>query len=91
MAPWVPLSEAGLQTVSPHAASPVVLVTFVTYFFFFSNVYLFLRERERERQSTSRGGTEREGDTESKAGSRLHTVSTEPDAGFELTNRETMT
>ena len=31
---------------------------------------------------------EREGDTESKAGFRLHAVSTEPDAGLELTNRE---
>ena len=36
---------------------------------FFLNVYLFLRDRER--QSMSRGGAEREGDTESKAGSRL--------------------
>ena len=39
----------------------------------------------------SRGGTEREGDTESEAGSRLRAVSTEPDAGLELTNREIMT
>ena len=40
--------------------------------FFFFNVYLFLRERE-ERKSTSRGGAEREGDTESEAapGSQL--------------------
>ena len=37
------------------------------FFFFFFNVYLFLRER----QSVSRGGAEREGDTEYKAGSRL--------------------
>ena len=34
---------------------------------FFFNVYSFLRDRER--QSTSRGGAEREGDTESEAGS----------------------
>ena len=39
----------------------------------------------------SRGGAEREGDTESEAGSRLCTVSTEPDVGLELTNREIMT
>ena len=32
------------------------------------------------------GGAEREGDTESEAGSRLRAVSTEPDAGLELTN-----
>ena len=30
------------------------------------------------------GGAEREGDTESKAGSRLRAVSTEPDVGLEL-------
>ena len=34
---------------------------------------------------------EREGDTESKAGSRLRAVSTEPDAGLELTSHELMT
>ena len=37
------------------------------------------------------GEAEREGDTESEAGSRLHAVSTEPDTGLELTNHETMT
>ena len=36
----------------------------------------------------SRGGAERERETESKAGSRLRGVSTEPDAGLEPTNRE---
>ena len=39
----------------------------------------------------SRGWAEREGDTESKAGSRLRAVITEPDAGLELTDREIMT
>ena len=47
--------------------------------------------RDRERQSMSRGGAEREGDTESEAGSRLRAVSTEPDAGLELTDCEIMT
>ena len=37
------------------------------------------------------GGAEREGDTESEEGSRLQAVSTEPDAGLELTNCEIMT
>ena len=37
------------------------------------------------------GGAEREGDTESEAGSRLRAVGTEPDAGLELTDREIMT
>ena len=39
----------------------------------------------------SRGGAEREGDTECEAGSRLWAVSTEPDMGLELTNCEIMT
>ena len=37
------------------------------------------------------GGAEREGDTESKAGSRFRAVSTEPDVGLKLTNHEIMT
>ena len=53
---------------------------------FFFNVY-FLGQRE----SMNGGGAEREGDTESKAGSRLQAVSTESDAGLELTNQEIMT
>ena len=36
-------------------------------------------------------GAEREGDTELETGSRLWAVSTEPDAGLELTDREIMT
>ena len=39
----------------------------------------------------SRRGAEREGDTESKTDSRLCVVSTEPDAGPELTNHKIMT
>ena len=58
------------------------------FFNFFFNVYSFF---DRERQRVSGGGAEREGDTESKAGSRLRAVSTEPDAGLELTDREIMT
>ena len=38
-----------------------------------------------------RGGAEREGDAESEAGSRLGVVSTKPDVGLELMNREIMT
>ena len=43
------------------------------------------------RQSASGGGAEREGDTESEAGSRLWAFSTEPDVGLEPTNREIVT
>ena len=39
----------------------------------------------------SGGGVEREGDTEFEAGFRLRAVSTEPDVGLELTDREIMT
>ena len=39
----------------------------------------------------SRGGTEREGPTESEADSRLWAVSTEPDAGLKLMDCEFMT
>ena len=37
------------------------------------------------------GEGQREGDTESETGSRLQAVSTEPDAGLELTDREIVT
>ena len=55
------------------------------YHLFFFNVCFW------ERQNVSGGGAEREEDTESKAGSRLWAVSTEPDAGLEPTNCEIMT
>ena len=37
------------------------------------------------------GERQRDGDTESEAGSRLQAVSTEPNAGLELTDHEIMT
>ena len=39
----------------------------------------------------NRGGSEREEDTESETGSGLRAVSTEPDAGLELTDCKIMT
>ena len=57
--------------------------------FLFVKVYSFFRDREK--LNTSGGGVQREGDTESEAGSRLRAVSTEPKAGLELMNREIMT
>ena len=53
-------------------------------FLYFLNVYLFLTDTHTHThththtQSASRGGAEREGDTESEAGSRLPAVSTAP-------------
>ena len=60
---------------------------------FLKNVYSLSKEREREREAECEQGRdrEREGDTESEAGSRLRAVSTEPDTGLELTNREITT
>ena len=52
---------------------------------------MFIFERERERQTVSGVGAEREGDTESEAGSRLRAVSTEPNAGLKPTNGEITT
>ena len=62
-----------------------MLISFFFLFLFF-NVYLLLRET----QSVSRGGAEKEGDTESEAGSRLRAVRTEPHAGLELMSYEIM-
>ena len=49
---------------------------------------IFESEREHERGRAER---EREGDTETEADSSLLGVSTEPDAGLELTDCEIMT
>ena len=57
--------------------------------FFFLNVSSCLRDRER--QSTSSGGAESEGHTDSEAGSRLRALSADPDVGLELMNWELMT
>ena len=52
---------------------------------------MFIYFGESEAQSVSRGGAEREGDTESEAGSRFWAVSTEPDAGLAPVNSEIIT
>ena len=64
-------------------------VVFIFFFLInFFNVYNFW---EKERQRESRGGAEREGATESEAGSRLRAVSAEPHVGLKLTNCKIMT
>ena len=52
---------------------------------------MFIYFWERQRQNVSELGAEKEGDTESEAGSRLWAVSTQPDAGLQLTSREIVT
>ena len=69
---------------------PYVNVILIFFLIFKKCFYLFLKERERQSMSGKRG-RKREGDTESEAGSRFCTVSTEPDGGLELPNREIMT
>ena len=60
---------------------------FFLKFFFLTFIYFW----DRERQSMNGGGAEREGDTESEAGSRLQAISPEPDARLELTDHEIVT
>ena len=61
--------------------------TLIPFSLFLKTFLMFIFERER----TSGEGAEREGGTESEAGSGFRAVSTEPDVGLELTNREIMT
>ena len=60
---------------------------YVAGFIFFNYFLMFIFKRD----SANRGGTERERDRESEAGSRLQAVSTEPNAGLKLTYCEIMT
>ena len=53
-------------------------------------IYFWERQRQRDRV-WAMWGAEKEGHTESEAGSRLWAVSTEPDVGLELTDYEIMT
>ena len=52
---------------------------------------MFIHFLETETEREGGGGEEIEGYTDSEAGSRLWGVSTEPDMGLKLTNREIMT
>ena len=52
---------------------------------------MFIYFWDREKQGMNGGGAEREGDPESEAGPWFWAVSTEPDAGFILTDRDAMT
>ena len=60
-------------------------------FFYFLNLLTFINFWETQRDGAWMGEGKREEDTESKAGSRLWAVSTEPDAGLKLKNHEIMT
>ena len=57
---------------------------------FFLSLFIFERERERERETEHKQGKSRERGRH-KIQNRLQAVSTESDAGLELTNCEIMT
>ena len=81
-----------LKSISFNVCKNSERKVFIFFIFkLFLNYYFLMSIFERERESTSRGGAERQGDTASKAGFRLWTVITEPDAGLEPTNCEIMT
>ena len=66
------------EDLAKHYSKVYVVLLGILFYFF---KCLLLRETKRA------GEVQREGDTESEAGSRLPAVSTEPDAGLELTAR----
>ena len=79
---------------SINCGDPAVAHCHDIYLFFNFFKCLFIVERQRggwERESASRGGAEREGDTESEAGSRLCAVSTKSNMELKPTNCEIMT
>ena len=65
-------NDIKVNVLRQESSSWILLVILFFYFFifkiFFLMFYLFLRQRETEHEW---GGSEREGDTESEAGSRL--------------------
>ena len=66
---------------------PLIFLKFLMFIYFSEKQ----REREREREHELVRGREREGGTESEAGSRLLAVSPEPDAGLKPMKGEIMT
>ena len=90
---WPEPKSDALPTEPPRFPYSIFLMFILFYFilFYFILFYFIFWERERETECEQRRGRERDGDTESKAGSRVHTVSTESDVGLKLMNCEIMT
>ena len=80
------LTRCGYMQDQRYGIHKLTLLLFLKFPFL-----MFIYFWHSERQSLSWEGAEREGDTESEAGSRLWAVSTEPHAGLEPTDREIMT
>ena len=84
------LSWSWMLNLLSHLGAPIHLFFILQFFFkFFFSTFIYFWDRER--QSMNGGGAEREGDTESEAGSRPWAVGTEPDMGLELMNCEITT
>ena len=69
----------------------IIFYPAIDFQFFLKKIFFNVYFWERDRQRTSGGGAEREGDTESEAGSRIWAVSTELNAELKPTNCEVMT
>ena len=80
---WLLVSREGLSIARRHLELGEAIYLFIY------NIYLFLGDRETEHEQGR--GREREGGTESEAGSRLRAVRTKPKVGLKPTNREIMT
>ena len=78
------VTEKSLTDTRP---GPHTICRQVVLFFNFFNVYFYFWERAHRQM----GEWQREGERESKAGSRLWAVSTEPNVGLEFTNCEITT
>ena len=63
-------------------------MTFLGFLLMFLFIFETERQRKRDRELTEEGQRERRRE---RIPSRFHTVSTEPDAGLELTHREITT
>ena len=78
---WAALCYHGCHLFPQHH-SKMLFIKVHLFIFFFKCLFGF------EKDNVSRGGAEREGDTEFEVGSRLWAVSPQPDMGLELTNYE---
>ena len=86
------ISMSSLVKCLYRSFAPFKIRLFMFFFLIFKKNLTFIYYWETERHRVWAGeGTERGGDTESEAGSRLWAVSTEPDVGLKLTNYEIMT
>ena len=83
--------ESVIKTLQTNKSPGQMASQMNSFFFFIFLMFVYFWETEREWGRAESREREREGHTDFEAGSRLSAVSTEPDTGLELTNREIMT